>query len=889
MPSLDLPNIDFSYVPFDKFNRPFNFENNISTSASQPLHVSLSDKVLAKHHVAAPTVTSVTTFTCSSFPVAYDPYTFCSGVVDYAFVIPTGSSLLTLETEARALSDNAMAIFTTACLSDMKKLFCAMVYKPCIENVVSGDTSTFDLIAPSVLIPYQRPCRSLCVATTSAGNTCGGVLEALGMAMDCDVLDPATGVAMFDSSNNALTCNALTSTKGVSVVAAKYETYIGTTCKGIIDQAYLPPPSALAFITANLAPLPPSYVVQTVLEQFVAAVTAVVPRMFTQPCLEAQRKYLCSKAFFHPHQVPELKDNFPEFYLPSYPHRNICTQYIDTCASAIVLAPVLAANCTASANNVMDFPTKPQTILVLSFGGQVLDLKTPPYHVETNASITIPSECPYAFTSSTSTGLNGQFYIAGTSCSMTCPGPGMFTQAELDLVYSFYKGVVIVSFFLSAHSLMNIYILPAKKRNLYVAGIVWILSAWIACAFIQILVSPTFEELLCSSNVSWHSIKDYNEDAQAFFCFASGVTATIFTGYTPWISFACVVELWLRVVYAVKNVKFYRYFYLYGTFVISTIFIIVLFSSEGEVQIMGSSSPLCFWTTKDPDMDFIFKTMQFAVAFAIASVTFAYIIYIGIKISLQITAKGESVLAKLWKTYRVMFLLESIMLIEGIFFSWTNIDSYYVNAENNVNLYAWLGCQLSNFLTKDNVAYLDKCGLHPETYITADRINLIVGVLSLNFLFFWILTFTSEVQKIWLSYLPDVLRKPLTELRGFGKSTSVSGRESVVSSSSGVNGNNDEEDDCDRSSSTVLSKASLSSGDMMKSKGSMLPRLSGDARIAPELASLSMKDIYKEKDILLQEKSEVSAERKDANAEAEDMVMREISSQTHAGSGDLNV
>ena len=32
-------------------------------------------------------------FTCTSLASVYDPFTFCSGVVDYAFVLPAGASL----------------------------------------------------------------------------------------------------------------------------------------------------------------------------------------------------------------------------------------------------------------------------------------------------------------------------------------------------------------------------------------------------------------------------------------------------------------------------------------------------------------------------------------------------------------------------------------------------------------------------------------------------------------------------------------------------------------------------------------------------------------------------------------------------------------------------
>jgi hypothetical protein len=235
--------------------------------------------------------------------------------------------------------------------------------------------------------------RSLCAATTSTGTSCGGILEAMNAGMKCDDIDPATNATVYDTSSSS--CNALTSVQAASVVASSKEPYIGKTCTGIIRSVYVPAPSAL---DARLAPLLPPYVVQSIIEQKLAANIAKVPLFFSSACLLAQRQYACSIGFNVAHKVTALGAAFNDFYLPSFPHQDICTYYLRTCSGPIKMVPSLNGNCSAVlSNGLKQFPTGMQSIVSINLGAGPMVMQTPPNRQAVqNVTASYVTQCPYA-------------------------------------------------------------------------------------------------------------------------------------------------------------------------------------------------------------------------------------------------------------------------------------------------------------------------------------------------------------------------------------------------------------------------------------------------------------------------------------------------------------
>lgn len=123
-------------------------------------------------------------FTCGRLPKKYDPHFLCSGIVDYEFILLPG---ITAEGLNR-FGSGWMKIFTrylgSACLTDVKRLICSVLYKPCVadgnalpncsdlsysfylisymlstcDEVVPGNVSTYQTSEWGIALPFLRPC-----------------------------------------------------------------------------------------------------------------------------------------------------------------------------------------------------------------------------------------------------------------------------------------------------------------------------------------------------------------------------------------------------------------------------------------------------------------------------------------------------------------------------------------------------------------------------------------------------------------------------------------------------------------------------------------------------------------------------------------------------------
>jgi hypothetical protein len=263
---------------------------------------------------------------------------FCSGVVDYAFYLPVGITEADLDAEASALGSEAVPLLSSDCLSSIKRVICASIYRPCRTPNRNADSYAYSL-------PYERPCTSLCMAQASK---CGPVLGYFGQAANCTSPE-------FDIS--AATCNALSSVSDVQLVQSSAEPYVGEVCKGITDRVYVTPSKP------PLAPLLPPFVMQSILEVTLAGLEAMVPSIMTPACLLAQRKLVCGLYFMEPEPVSALADYFGTVYFPRFPAREVCETYEVQCAGLIALAPVLAMNCSTRAGIGHLFPERPQAIM----------------------------------------------------------------------------------------------------------------------------------------------------------------------------------------------------------------------------------------------------------------------------------------------------------------------------------------------------------------------------------------------------------------------------------------------------------------------------------------------------------------------------------------------
>ena len=75
-----------------------------------------------------------TSFTCESF-TTFSPWSMCSDVVDYAFLVETSSNLSAMEAAARGMLPTAsLGLISHLCLDSLKRKVCADIYRPCVSG-----------------------------------------------------------------------------------------------------------------------------------------------------------------------------------------------------------------------------------------------------------------------------------------------------------------------------------------------------------------------------------------------------------------------------------------------------------------------------------------------------------------------------------------------------------------------------------------------------------------------------------------------------------------------------------------------------------------------------------------------------------------------------------
>jgi hypothetical protein len=168
---------------------------------------------------------------------------------------------------------------------------------------------------------------------------------------------------------------------------------VGSVCAGIVEQVYIPSPST---VDKSLAPLLPPFVLQAIQEQVLASIENMIPRYLSSSCLLAQRKIMCSMFFLSPHADYSLVAMFGgPVYIPSFPQRDVCTQYSTECASMIATAPSAAIDCQTNVSSTIKFfPTKSQTIVTIPVNAYYsIFLNSPPHYFNASTA-SISSQCP---------------------------------------------------------------------------------------------------------------------------------------------------------------------------------------------------------------------------------------------------------------------------------------------------------------------------------------------------------------------------------------------------------------------------------------------------------------------------------------------------------------
>lgn len=415
-----------------------------------------------------------------------------------------GQHAADLNAEATALLNGTMlAIFPSSCQTSVLEMVCGAVYMQCDEegNFDLFDEDVRDFLAgqpDDLSFHFKRPCSSLC---TTATTECWKLLPMLAPDIACDeerswlpddqletinvLLSGAgwnnqTGVApLFDDRDNGTYCNLVEG--NMKTAGTTMEPYQGEVCSEFADEIYIPPGPTL-----SLAPLQPSGVIQTAIEQQLAASFKKLPvsscrALFTQTCnsasltiysagaqawipydcMYALRKLFCTSVFMPP-QVQSLGEalannpgvsitepllnlvGYPgaeivahEFYLPKYPYHGFCENYNAQCMDFLSRAnnPLLNRDCDAEVNGVKSFPNATQVLTTISktlAGGVPLTLtfSTDPNNA-TYGAIDYAPQCPQGFAIPEDLTDEDNKWVEGTPCAASCASP--YVQEERNI------------------------------------------------------------------------------------------------------------------------------------------------------------------------------------------------------------------------------------------------------------------------------------------------------------------------------------------------------------------------------------------------------------------------------------------------------------------------
>ena len=247
-------------------------------------------------------------------------------------------------------------------------------------------------------LPYKLPCNDLCTAASTAGSTCAGLLEGLGVTMPC------SDAAQFDS--NYATCNALASTSATITVAPHKEPYIGAACTGFVSETHLGDATAMSI--PGLPPLLPPWVQQNLIEMTTAPIFAATPMYFTPQCLKEERHFYCNLKYMQPQEMTDLAYLFGtgNAYMGRFPSQAMCQSFMTTCAAAVALATPLAMDCATEVAAIT--PLFPAINVILgTFPGPSGDIllnvtandATVPADttLSTEVKLSVTSQCPHGF------------------------------------------------------------------------------------------------------------------------------------------------------------------------------------------------------------------------------------------------------------------------------------------------------------------------------------------------------------------------------------------------------------------------------------------------------------------------------------------------------------
>ena len=660
---------------------------------------------------------------CTNMPSTFDPSLFCSRVVNYPFYIAddTVDSIRTLNTLALSKLSTAMEDQKAqSCREALKKMICAEVYRPCMDNVDLGDINTYDTSSGTTL-PYKRPCSSVC---THVQNSCP-VLMGIGEGPTCDDIDAVSGVPIFDGNNSMSTCNALPNVNGIQLVHDSTEPYSGALCTGLIDTVFI---TGTNVHNTSLAPWLPPGEDQIILEnKLVAPKLTRWPIVSSSSCQMAIRKYICG-AFFTGHQV--FNDTvLGPVTLPSFLHRDICTHYETECAGMIAFLKI-PVNCDATAGPINLYPTETQVVSVFNgtkLGMGLRYLSTEPNRMTRANETFMPVQCPRGFTEvvnwdSTTMRLG----MPGGSCAFRCPTWRVGEPVRITIIFLFTLLMIT-----GGVGMVNLMVTPIKKRG----------NMFITFAFYHSFVFCLIRSMTLFSNMDM--CEDVDSELDRF-----DLTLPTLTGWLERYTYSMVnnvvtgcigLELFLRIFLGMRKIQIPLMVGFTVALLIELIFFLYGIITEPSMRQAGYDIGIVYPLFSAEYMHTLFKFKDLPVSIIIIGfivLAFSRLIEMGLK-------AGRKSFFELVRTYSTLVVLGLGSLLYTCVIIY-NIITY--NPTFGLDVKNWAVCVMSQWNGTNQEAIDESCGDIPMLVTTI--VSLYVGGVCLNAALLYS-TFSANAIAFW--------------------------------------------------------------------------------------------------------------------------------------------
>eukprot|EP01039_Chlorochromonas_danica_P009502 gene9502-10504_t len=432
----------------------------------------------------------------------------CSSVVTYSFYVAPGKTLSYYQTLARnALNSSMLQAVPSNCGESMVALVCSQIYLKCYPglNFANQSSLNFEIyleVNRTFPLPFTRPCGSLCFNTLKYCNTT--LLSLFGLP-NCksDRFDYSRGLVVTSTQPHRYELGARNDnpqfchTTQLVAFAPQKETYLheddGSFCGSYASEIFI---SGGTTLNSSWTVLTPPTTIQQKLYATVASMTAQLPVYLGEECMHYMRSYFCYQAFKPPQKVTlrralewsgktaviaQLQSSKPAalnmfFYVPGFPHREICLNYSTACAKLLksTTNSNLIPNCLAqSSTGVYLFPEANQTVQVIKTNNpQIGDLSVPSSPVRladehyNSSSDDYKTSCPYGYCVPEHPDHDGVNWIGATGCAANCR-PNVWSESEWKRLLRAQKWVPFVSSIAGIALMCTLFVHPKELEKLY--------------------------------------------------------------------------------------------------------------------------------------------------------------------------------------------------------------------------------------------------------------------------------------------------------------------------------------------------------------------------------------------------------------------------------------